>query len=167
MTGAKLRRVLIISSICFILELLSFPVIGQQYLWTTNSKSLLSSSEMKVISKEEALNKILDYYGTYDYYYDYTGFSKVDFFHLFKQYNTGKDKKQWENIKRYFTITNELTITSVKGNTGNGSSILILIVKKNTVDMIAFSNQIASGAINTIRNEEAKFENFYKSLIEN
>ena len=120
---------------------------------------------MKVISKDEVKNKLLDYYENYRYYYDYTGFTKEGFFDKFKEYIVGNDNSKWEEFKKSFSQTNELTISSIKGNLGNGSVIMILIVSKNNFDMIVFSNQVDNGLIHTSKYEIDKFIKFYKSLI--
>ena len=121
---------------------------------------------MKVISKDEVKNKLLDYYENYRYYYDYTGFTKEGFFDKFKEYIVGNDNRKWEEFKKSFSQTNELTISSIKGNLGNGSVIMILIVSKNNFDMIVFSNEMDTGRISTFQFEIDKFIKFFNSLIE-
>ena len=160
-----MKKIIITTILYFVLGFFGSNVIGQQFLWTTNPKGLFTNSPMKVISKDEVKNKLLDYYENYRYYYDYTGFTKEGFFDKFKEYIVGNDNSKWEEFKKSFSQTNELTISSIKGNLGNGSVIMILIVSKNNFDMIVFSNQVDNGLIHTSKYEIDKFIKFYKSLI--
>ena len=160
-----MKKILITTIFYFVLGFNGSSVMGQQFLWTTNPKGLFTNSPMKVISKDEVKNKLLDYYENYRYYYDYTGFTKEGFFDKFKEYIVGNDNSKWVEFKKSFSQTNELTISSIKGNLGNGSVIMILIVSKNNFDMIVFSNQVDNGLIHTSKYEIDKFIKFYKSLI--
>jgi len=45
----------------FILLFISLNFFGQQFLWTTNKNGLFPNSEMKVISKDEVLDKLKFY----------------------------------------------------------------------------------------------------------
>lgn len=160
-----MKKILITTIFYFVLGFYGSSVMGQQFLWTTNPKGLFTNSPMKVISKDEVKNKLLDYYESYKFYYDYTGFTKEGFFDKFKEYIVGNDNSKWEVFKKSFSQTDELTISSIKGNLGNGSVIMILIVSKNNFDMIVFSNEIDKGYISTFKWEIDKFIKFYKSLI--
>ena len=160
-----MKKILITTIFYFVLGFYGSSVMGQQFLWTTNPKGLFTNSPMKVISKDEVKNKLLDYYESYQFYYDYTGFTKEGFFDKFKEYIVGNDNSKWEVFKKSFSQTDELTISSIKGNLGNGSVIMILIVSKNNFDMIVFSNEIDKGLIRTSEWEIDKFIKFYKSLI--
>lgn len=144
---------------------------GQQYLWTTNKSGLFPNSEMKVISKDEVLDKLKFYYENYKLYFDGTGFTKEGFFEKFETSNSYKlaDKSNWEQFKKSVSEIKELTITCLKSNEGTGSNITIIIVNKNNFDTIIFSNKIDNGFIPTMGLDFGfpKFEKFYKSLIEN
>ena len=149
---------------------ISFISLGQQFLWTTNQNGLFPNSEMKVISKEDVLDKLLDYYEMYNFYYDGSGFTKDGFFRMVQNSNSYQDinKMNWEKFKKGISEIQDLTITCMKSNEGSGGSdITILILSKNNFDMIRFSNQYESdgGVIYTL--EKDKFIKFYKSLIEN
>jgi len=155
----------------FILLFVSLNSFGQQFLWTTNKNGLFPNSEMKVISKDEVLDKLKFYYENYSVYYDGTGFTKEGFFEKFQTSNSYRttNKNTWEQFKKSVSEINELTITCIKVNEGTGSSVLILIVNKNNFDSIIFSNTIEEGHIPTMGLILGfpKFEKFYKSLIEN
>ena len=157
----KLTLLLLLFSISFI----SF---GQQFLWTTNQNGLFPNSEMKVISKEEVLNKLLDYFEVYEWYYDGSGFTKDGFFRMVQNsnsYQEDTDKMDWEKFKKGISEIQDLTITCMKSNEGSGSNITILILSKNNFDMIRFSNQYESGGGGILTIEKDKFIKFYKSLI--
>jgi hypothetical protein len=155
----------------FILIFVSVNSFGQQFLWTTNKNGLFPNSEMKIISKDEVLNKLKFYYETYRVYYDGTGFTKEGFFEKFETSNTYRttNKNNWEQFKKSVSDVNELTILCIKFNEGTGSSVMILIVNQNNFDSIIFSNTIEEGYINTLGLSLGfpKFEKFYRSLIEN
>ena len=154
----------------FVLSLfVSLTSFGQQFLWTTNKNGLFQNSEMKVISKDEVLDKLKSYYNTYDVYFDGTGFTKVGFFKNYEtsnSYNT-VDKTKWELFKKSIFEINELTITCIKSNEGTGSNVMILIINKNNFDSIIFSNSYEIGYIPTFKSDLSKFERFFNALIEN
>jgi len=160
----------------FILLFVSLNSFGQQYLWTTNKNGLYPNSEMKVISKEDVLKKLLGYFETYEYYYDFTGFTKDGFFKEFEGSSTYKtssevDKNKWVSFKKSVREIKETTIICIKSNDGNGSSISILVVNKNNFDSFRFSNRgLLLGSISTHNgrdeDEKNRFIKFYRSLIE-
>ena len=140
---------------------------GQQFLWTTNKNGLFPNSEMKIITNSEVLDKLKIYHDSYDYYYDGTGFTKEGFFRMFESSNTYKstEKTNWELFQKGVSEINDLTISCIKFNEGNGSSIGILIVNKDNFDLLIFSNNSEEGMISTLYGFP-KFEKFYKSIIE-
>jgi len=156
----------------FILLFVSLNSFGQQFLWTTNKNGLYPNSEMKVISKEDVLKKLLGYYETYRYYYDFTGYTRNGFFRevesssWFNEY----DNKNWGEFKKSVSEINELTITGIKYNSGDGSNITILIINKDNFELINFSNEIKMGGISTYNgkflDDKNRFIKFYRSLIE-
>jgi len=160
----------------FILLFVSLNSFGQQYLWTTNPNGLFPNSDMKVIPKNQVLEKLETYFQTYDYYYDFTGFTKDGFFKEFEGSSTYKtssvvNKNKWVLFKKSVREIKETTIICIKSNDGNGSSISILVVNKNNFDSFRFSNRgMLFGSISTYngRNEDEKnrFIKFYRSLIE-
>jgi hypothetical protein len=159
-------------TILIILIFVSAKSFGQQFQWTTNKSGLFQGSEIKVIPIDKVQNKLLEYFESYDNYYDGTGYTKDGFFREFEGNNSNieSDNKNWEYFKKSIYGINELTISCVKTNLGSGSSILILIVKKDNIDVISFSNQLSRGFISTyngrIVDNKTRFVKFYKSLIE-
>ena len=158
--------------IFLLLVFISVNSFGQQILWTTNKNGLFQNSEIKVVPKDKVLNKLLEYYENYENYLDGTGYTKDGFFREFEgnHSNFESDNNKWEDFKKSIYGVNELTISSIKNNSGSGSNILIMIVKKDNIDFISFSNQYSKGIINTYhgRMTDAKnrFVKFYNSLIE-
>lgn len=159
-------------TILIILIFVSAKSFGQQFQWTTNKSGLFQGSEIKVIPIDKVQNKLLEYFESYDNYYDGTGYTKDGFFREFEGNNSNieSDNKNWEYFKKSIYGINELTISCVKTNLGSGSSILILIVKKDNIDVISFSNALSRGPISTsngrIDDKKTRFIKFYKSLIE-
>jgi hypothetical protein len=158
--------------ILIILIFVSAKSFGQQFQWTTNKSGLFQGSEIKVIPIDKVQNKLLEYFESYDNYYDGTGYSKDGFFREFEGNNSNieSDNKNWDYFKKSIYNISELTISCVKTNLGSGSSILILIVKKDNIDVISFSNQLSRGSISTyngkIDDKKTRFIKFYRSLIE-
>jgi hypothetical protein len=141
---------------------------SQQFLWTTNNNGLFPNSNIKVIPKEQVLDKILEYYEAYRYYFDLSGYTKAEFFNT--QGESFFANTDWEMFKKSVFETRELTITSIKSNSGSGSSILILISKKDNFEAIRFSNEGGRGAELTSQGRsddyKKRFIKFYQSLIE-
>jgi hypothetical protein len=164
-----MKKIFVTTFFCFVFGLISSSVNGQQFLWTTNKNNIFTNSEIKVIPKEDVINKLLEYYENYECYFDFTGFSKEGFLKKYINSIVGNDKKKMELFKNSIYKIKDLNITSIKGNLGNGSLIMILIVSKNNFDMIVFSNEPDKGFIITDDSEEGKnkFVKFYNSLIEN
>ena len=158
--------------ILFLFIFVSLKSHGQQFQWTTSKSGLFQNSEIKVISKEKVLDKLLEYFEIYDYYYDGTGYTKSGFFRQYEESNTnvGTDNNNWEELKKSIYEINDLTIYCIKNNLGNGSNIMILIVNNDNLDFINFSNEISRGATPTyngkISDSKPRFIKFYKSLIE-
>ena len=167
-----MKKILLTIIIFSFLGLLGSKVLGQQFLWTTNKKGLYPNSEIKVISKDDVQKKLLDYFELYDYYYDLTGFTKNGFYREIENSSwfNQNDNKDWGKFKNSISEINELTITSIKNNTLEGSEITILVINKDNFEVITFSNKIYKGFISTsngiISDYKNRFIKFYKSLVE-
>lgn len=155
-----------------IFTFVSLSSFGQQFLWTTNKSGLFPNSEMKVISKEDVLKKLLSYYETYNYYYDLTGYTKNGFFREIENSSwfNENDNNNWGEFKRSISEINDLTITGIKHNTGDGSIVTILIMNKDNFELINFSNQMTKGFISSwngrISDDKKRFINFYNILLD-
>ena len=163
-------KALRIISLFMFLGLIHTKTIGQQYLWTTNDNGLFPmNSDVKIITKGEVINKLLEYHENYKYYYDFTGFTKEQFIKKYGQAIIGNDRKKIEIFKNKLNKINEITISSIKGNLGNGSVTISFFVNKNNFDMVVFTNEYEKGAINTynsnIDTEKEIFIKFCKTLI--
>lgn len=160
-------------NILFLLfTLISLSSFGQQFLWTTNKNGLFPNSDIKVISKNDVLKKLLEYYETYKFYYDLTGYTKSGF--IRKQENSNSfleiDNIKWSEFKKNISDISELTITCLKDPTRTGSDITILIINKDNVEIIVFTNEMYQGFIytnnGTRSDDKNRFIKFYKSLVE-
>ena len=167
-----MKKILLTIIIYSFLGLLGSKVLGQQFLWTTNKKGLYPNSEIKVISKDDVQKKLLDYFELYDYYYDLTGFTKNGFYREIENSSwfNQNDNKDWGKFKNSISEINELTITSMKNNTLEGSEITVLVINKDNFEVITFSNKMYKGFISTsngiISDYKNRFIKFYKSLVE-
>jgi len=154
--------------ILIVFLIMSNTSFSQQFLWTTNNNGLFPNSNIKVIPKEQVLDKILEYYEVYTWYYDLTGFTKAGFFEKFGK--TYSANTSWQKFKKSVFETKELTINCIKSNSGSGSSITVLIVNKDNFEVISFSNEAGGGSLSTYNGrderEKQQFLKFYKSLIE-
>jgi hypothetical protein len=159
--------------IFLLLVFVSLNSFGQQFQWTTNKSGLFLNSEIKVVSQDKVLDKLLEYFESYKYYYDGTGYTKSGFFREFSDSNpyVGTDNKNWEEFKKSMNEINDLTITCLKNNFGGGSNMWVLIVNKERLDVISFSNEIERrGGISTyngrVSDSKTRFIKFYNSLFE-
>jgi hypothetical protein len=167
-----MKKLLLTTLIYILLGILSSNVFGQQFLWTTNKQGLYPNSEIKVISKDDVLKKLLDYFELYKYYYDLTGFTKNGFYRETENSSwfNQNDNKDWGKFKNSISEINDLTITSMKNNTLEGTEITILVINKDNFQVIIFSNKIYKGYISTwngtMSDDKNRFIKFYKSLVE-
>jgi hypothetical protein len=83
--------------IFLLLVFVSLNSFGQQFLWTTNKVGLFQGSEIKVIPVDKVQNKLLEYFESYDNYFDGTGYTKDGFFREFEgnNRNIDSDNKSW------------------------------------------------------------------------
>lgn len=150
---------LIISNISF----------SQQFLWTTNNNGLFPNSNIKIIPKEQVLDKILEYYEAYKFYDDLTGFTKAGF--LEKYGMTYSENDDWQKFKKSVLETKELTISCIKSNSGTGSLITVFMANKDNFDVINFSNEAGRSSLSTtngrMESEKQRFVKFCKSLMSN
>jgi hypothetical protein len=155
--------------IIIILLITSNTSFSQQFLWTTNSNGLFPNSNIKVISKEIVLDKILEYYEAYKFYYDLTGFTKVGFFEKYGE--TYSENDDWQKFKKSVLETKEFTISCIKSNSGTGSLITVFMANKDNFDVINFSNEVGIGSLSTtngrVESEKQRFVKFCRLLMSN
>ena len=161
----------IIGFFCFLFLIAQTNVAGQQFLWTTNSNGMFAKSDFKVISIDDVSEKLLEYYELYDNYYDISGFSKDGFFKKFESSISYKysDKAKWIELKKAILNEKNISISCLKFNEGNSSSVMVYIITKDNFDAIKFSNTSEQGRISTYNSnsdsEKQRFIKFYNSLI--
>ena len=151
-------KLVLVIVICIFQFLGSKNVAAQQFLWATSSKGVTVNSGIKIINLQDVQKEILGYYEMYDYYYDLSGFSKEGYFEKYESSNSFKttNKLKWNEFKKTVNGINELTVSCIKTNDGNTSSVIVFIYSKNNFDAIVFSNKIEDGLIknsNTLLNE--------------
>jgi hypothetical protein len=157
--------------ICIFQFLGSKNVAAQQFLWATSSKSVTVNSGIKIINLQDVHKEILGYYEMYDYYYDLSGFSKEGYFEKYESSNSFKttDKLKWNEFKKTVNGINELTVSCIKTNDGNTSSVIVFIYSKNNFDAIVFSNKIETGHISTYNSnsdtDKRRFLKYLESLL--
>src|SRR5690606_26733589 len=122
----------------FVLFLILLPGIGfcQQFLWSTTK-----INDVKLIPIASVSEKIFDYYNTYEYYRDLTGFSKSGFEKFLNESPNFNKLINW-NSSLIFT---DSAAFAFKGNNGNGSIITVVLVQKENVDVISFTSEYQHG----------------------
>jgi hypothetical protein len=164
-------KLILVIVICVFQFLGSNNVSAQQFLWATSSKGMTVNSGIKIINLQEVYKQILDYYEMYDYYYDLSGFSKEGYFEKYESSNSFKstDKLKWNEFKKTVNGINELTVSCIKTNDGNTSSVIVFIYSKNNFDAIVFSNKIETGHISTYNSnsdtDKRRFLKYLESLL--
>jgi hypothetical protein len=129
------------------------------------------NSGIKIINLQDVHKEILGYYEMYDYYYDLSGFSKEGYFEKYESSNSFKttDKLKWNEFKKTVNGINELTVSCIKTNDGNTSSVIVFIYSKNNFDAIVFSNKIETGHISTYNSnsdtDKRRFLKYLESLL--
>jgi hypothetical protein len=138
----------------------SSAVSGQQVLWTT----MEGIPNEKYIPVENVKSKVLEYYGTYEYYIDGSGYDIDSFLKTFKlgsQIGEFKKKMKEKNVNKL--------VLCFKTNSGKGSTISVLILGQKNFDMVGFTNVYGGGVQPTYSNIErdrVKFEKWFDTLME-
>jgi hypothetical protein len=164
-------KLVLVIVICIFQFLGSKNVAAQQFLWATSSKGVTVNSGIKIINLQDVHKEILGYYEMYDYYYDLSGFSKEGYFEKYESSNSFKttDKLKWNEFKKTVNGINELTVSCIKTNDGNTSSVIVFIYSKNNFDAIVFSNKIETGYISTYNSnsdtDKRRFLKYLESLL--
>lgn len=138
----------------------SSDVIGQQFLWSS-SKEITNE---KFVPIEDVKVKVLEYYDTYDYYVDGSGYDIDSFLKVFKlgtQIGEFKKKMKEKNLNKL--------ILCLKNNTGKGSTISVLILGQRNFDMVSFTNVVGDGVQPTShysKDGKLRFEKWFNTLME-
>jgi hypothetical protein len=135
---------------------LSSTTFAQQFLWSTVPTD--SGTTKKFVPIKNVENEVLTFYEQYPYYFDLSGYSKQRFI---KEITFGFDDWTWLNK------IEKLTIYAYKSNTESGSVIMLMIVSKENVNLLLFSNDIMAhnNPLSTSENESNKFIKWFKTLL--
>lgn len=125
---------------------------GQQFLWTTDD----SKEEIKFIPYNNVTDEVLELYDLYEYYYDFSGYTKESFFEEFKYFS------EFSKIK-------DKTVIAFKKPSDKGSLIYVISIDKDRVDMVGFTNALGSGLQPTyhgsVESHRKRFEKWFKTLL--
>ncbi len=146
------------------LSMLSSTTFGQQILWSTTNDTLSN----KHISLDNVTKEVLEFYDHYEYYYDWAGFSKDGFIKSFegsKSYKNSSTSK-WSNFKKLLYGINQLTVFAFRTNSGEGSSVSIMCITKENVNMLVFSNTLEKNFNITYDSKRDDFSKWFKTLLE-
>ena len=131
--------------------ILSSSVFGQQFLWST-----VQNTAERFVPLNNVTREVLNFYDQYEYYYDYSGFTKDRFIEMF---DYGFEDWQWlYNIET-------LTVFALRSNVGRGSVVLVMCISKNNVNTIVFSNTYERDAIMCFEFEKQKFTNWFRTIL--
>jgi hypothetical protein len=135
----------------FIFLIIVFSIYGQQSLWST-----VRGNDIKYVSLNNVTKEVLTFYEQYRYYLDYSGFSKNRFIEMF---DYGFEDWNW-----LYDIE-ELTVFALRSNDGQGSVVLVMIVSKENVNTLIFTNSIERGVISTYSSDKDKFTRWFRTLL--
>lgn len=155
-----MKKFLFVIGVVVFSTLKSSDVFGQQFLWST-SKEI---TDVKSIPLTNVKEKVLEYYDTYDYYvdntgYDIEGFNK--FIEIFEK--DSKIKKLKEELSKNDT---KKLVLCVKGNSNNSSVTSVIIMGEKNFDIINFTNGGLTGIQPTGNYRKVKFEKWFNTLME-
>jgi phosphorylcholine metabolism protein LicD len=156
-----MKKLLFIVLILTLGSLKSTQVYGQQFLWST-SKDI---TDVKSIPLTEVKGKVMEYYDTYRYYVDNTGYDVESFNKFIELFDSEtKIKKLKDELTKSDT---DKLVMCVKGNQNNSSVISVIIMSKKNLDIINFTNGVSNlGIQSTGDNNKNRFEKWFNTLME-
>jgi hypothetical protein len=156
-----MKKLLFVLLVVVLSTLKSSNVFGQQFLWST-SKEI---TDVKSIPLTNVKGKVMEYYDTYRFYVDNTGYDVESFNKFIELFDSEtKIKKLKDELTK--SDTDKLVIC-VKGNSNNSSVISVIIMSKKNLDIINFTNGVSNlGIQSTGDNNKNKFEKWFNTLME-
>jgi hypothetical protein len=155
-----MKKMFFVLLVVVLSTLKSSDVFGQQFLWSS-SKEITNE---KFVPIEDVKVKVMEYYDTYDYYVDGSGYDIDSFLKVFKlgtQIGEFKKKMKEKNLNKL--------ILCLKNNTGNGSTISVLILGQKNFDMVSFTNVLVDGVqpiSHYSENGKMRFGKWFDTLME-
>lgn len=155
-----MKKLLIVLFVGVFSTLKSSDVFGQQFLWSS-TKDITNE---KFVPIEDVKGKVMEYYNTYDYFIDGSGYDIDSFLKVFKlgtQIGEFKKKMKEKNLNKL--------VLCLKTNSGKGSTISVLILGQKNFDMVSFTNIVGDGVQPTnhySENGKLRFEKWFDSLME-
>ena len=139
----------------FIFLIIISSAYGQQALWST-----VRDNDTRYVTLNNVTREVLIFYEQYRNYLDYSGFSKDRFIEMF---DYGFEDWSW-----LYDIE-ELTVFALRSNDGQGSVVLVMIVSKENVNTLIFTNSYERGVMSTyngsIASEKDKFTRWFRTLL--
>lgn len=150
-------------ALIFCFALFATTVFSQQFLWST-----LKDSTTKFVPIEDVTEKVLEFFDHYKYYYDGSGYTKEGFLKSFESSEAFKNANisLWQEIKKKIHEINSLTVIAFKSNSGTGSSVIVMCITKENVEMVTFSNEVSRGLLSASEYEREKFIKWFQTLLE-
>jgi hypothetical protein len=133
-------------------SIITIAAFGQQFLWST-----VQDNDTQYVPLNNVIREVLNFYDQYEFYYDFSGFSKDRFIESF---DYGFEDWEW-----LYDIEN-LTIFALRSNSGRGSVVLVMCISKNNVNTIIFSNTLEQDFIITHSgSKREQFANWFRTLL--
>lgn len=156
------RNIIIAMKHILFILLFFLPSFGftQQFLWSTAKTDRLKDSDTKAVPISTVSEKLLDYYEFYDYYYDLSGFSRAGFEDFLTKDSKAAKLIQWDSLMAF----DETVAFAFKGNEGRGSIVAVMLVQKENIDLILFSNETGRSATRSHSTEVDKFAKWLSSF---
>jgi hypothetical protein len=130
---------------------------GQQFLWKTESDTAMFKAA-KIVPLNKVTSEVLKFYSQYNYYCDFSGYSKERFL---EKFDYGFKDWTWLND------INNLTVFALRSNPGTGSVVIVMCVSKDNVNTIIFSNYVleCGSTMSTPEYDAQKFASWFKTLL--
>ena len=124
---------------------------GQNFLWSTEK-----DIGKRYVSLNNVVKEVLEFYDSYKYYYDLTGFDKDAFIKEFD--DALGDDSSW-----IYDVNNTLVFADRTNVEGIGLAICVICIDSDNVHMVIFSNAYHRNNIPTQNRE--RFEKWFRALL--
>lgn len=155
-----MKKLLFVLLVVVLSTLKSSDVFGQQILWSTSKEM----NDVKSIPLTMVKEKVMEYYDTYDYYVDHTGYDMEGFNKFIEIFD--KDSKIKRLKEELIKSDSKKIIICVKGNSENSSVTSVILMGEKNFDIINFTNGGLPGIQPTGNYRKVKFEKWFNTLME-
>jgi hypothetical protein len=130
---------------------IAFSAFGQQFLWSTDR-----NHNARHISMNNVAREVLEFYDQYEFYLDYTGFSKDRFL---EDGDFGFDDWEW------ISDIENLTVFALRTNLGRGSVVLVITISMENINMVVFTNTYERDVNHAFSSRREQFSRWFRTLL--